>query len=116
MTSGKDYLHNCTNQSFSFVECSSCSHLYLNPRPKIENINQIYPNDYSTYERQFGKKGSFLTFVKDFILVNRFKKIEKYLPKNPRILDIGCGDGLFGIKKKISQIRTFGLDFKFGKD
>ncbi len=116
VTDGKDYLHNCTNQNFTFVQCLDCSHLYLNPRPKINQIDLIYPSDYSTYERQFGKKGTFLTFLKDFILVNRFKKIEKYLPKKPKILDIGCGDGAFllALRRKYPTSQLYGLDFKFG--
>ncbi len=116
IATGKDYLHECSLQEFTVVECSNCGHIYLNPRPKIEDIYKIYPEEYATYERHFGREGSILTKIKDIVLMTRFKRVVKYLPELPSILDIGCGDGAFllALRRHYPKASLSGLDFKFG--
>src|SRR5262249_5046890 len=46
---GFDYeLETCRNR-WHFVECDSCSHVRLDPRPAIESLGAIYPRHYYAY-------------------------------------------------------------------
>ena len=114
--SGKDYLHRTSDQDYRFCRCLSCGHLYLNPRPTINEIGRIYPADYATRARRFGRANSLLAKIKDRVLLGRFDVVADRLPKSMRLLDIGCGDGRFllALRRRFPEARLTGLDWTFG--
>lgn len=113
---GKDYLHQTSDQIFHFCRCLECGHLYLRPRPTIAEIGRIYPANYGTYTKRFGRSGSLFAGVKDRILTGRFDVVSAKLPASMRLLDIGCGDGRFllALRKRFPAAELTGLDWFFG--
>jgi len=43
---GPDYEFDTSRDVWQSVECTGCGHLFLNPRPTIDNAKTIYPSDY----------------------------------------------------------------------
>jgi SAM-dependent methyltransferase len=113
---GKDYLYQTSDQSYSFVRCQSCGHLYLNPRPTIKEICRLYPKEYATFARRFSGPRSVLAAIKDRVLMRRFESLSTMLPTEPRILDVGCGDARFlmTLRRRYPSAMLVGLDWWFG--
>jgi 2-polyprenyl-3-methyl-5-hydroxy-6-metoxy-1,4-benzoquinol methylase len=113
---GKDYLHETSDQDYTFCKCAGCGHIYLNPRPVIEEIGRIYPAQYATFTNRFGRADSLLARIKDRVLLSRFRTVEGLVPNPMRLLDVGCGDGgfLHAIRRKYPQAQLTGLDWHFG--
>jgi 2-polyprenyl-3-methyl-5-hydroxy-6-metoxy-1,4-benzoquinol methylase len=113
---GKDYLHRTSDQEYRFARCANCGHLYLNPRPTIEEIGRIYPAEYATFTKRFGHVGSLLARIKDGVLLQRFHALSAELPGTMRLLDVGCGDGRFllALRRRYPEAQLTGLDWNFG--
>jgi SAM-dependent methyltransferase len=100
---GIDFEYATCDNRFRFVRCPSCDHLYLNPRPRADDLGVIYPSNYYAYAES--SEG----------LVARLRrrwegaKVRQYAawvgPGPRRFLDIGCGNGRF-----LSLLRDFGPD------
>jgi 2-polyprenyl-3-methyl-5-hydroxy-6-metoxy-1,4-benzoquinol methylase len=114
--SGKDYLHNTSDQDYQFCRCLTCNHLYLNPRPTIKEIGRIYPSDYATFTKRFGRADTLLAKIKDRVLLGRFDALSAHLPRSMRLLDVGCGDGRFllALRRRFPEAKLTGLDWSFG--
>ena len=113
---GQDYLHATTYQKYSFVKCRKCQHIYLNPRPRIEEIAKLYPGSYSTYNPDNINRKSLFSKVKDTVLKNRLKLVLSHIPDSAVVLDIGCGDLslLKDFRKYDNKANLMGLDWNFG--
>ncbi|HEY8028089.1 MAG TPA: class I SAM-dependent methyltransferase [Gaiellaceae bacterium] len=92
---GFDYeLRTCRNH-WTFVRCSECGHLWLNPRPAVAELATIYPATYYAYTYRDSVNPVALR-AKDFLDQRKLSKIIGALPQMPQsFLDIGCGDGRF---------------------
>ena len=92
---GFDYeLLTCAN-SWRFVRCEACEHVWLNPRPAISTLPLIYPPTYYAYD--YEQKINPIA-VRGKQLLDKFKVrgILRHLLASPRrYLDIGCGSGRF---------------------
>jgi SAM-dependent methyltransferase len=115
IANGKDYLHKTSDQTYQFFECAECQHLYLNPRPKLEEISRLYPSDYVTFTEAFKGEQNFLAKIKDAVLVRRFKSLGETLPKDMKLLDVGCGDAQFllALRRQFPDAQLDGLDRHF---
>lgn len=93
---GYDHEYKTCKNKFFFKLCRKCDVLILDPRPKKNDLNIIYPSNYHSYiltkeEKKlfditfFRKKAAFSRFTNAY----NFKKLEK----KTKILDIGCGNG-----------------------
>ena len=56
---------------FKLVQCSECNLVYLNPRPKLECINLLYPDNYQPFKMKlkfliYLYKGRWLTTIFGF--------------------------------------------------
>ena len=121
-----------TGVTFDLVKCSQCGLVYINPQPTAEELGQYYvKGEYYSYgevlKEDQGKldlfsrikksfrEQIFLTYgshgnsclkkikmVLYFPLKRRFGGIPAF-KKNGKLLDIGCGDGLF-----IKQLKDVG--------
>jgi len=90
---GTDFEYATCSNRFRFVRCPRCDHLYLNPRPRPEDLGTIYPSNYYAYAEE--SEG----------IVARLRrrweggKVRQYRDwvgaGSRRILDIGCGNGRF---------------------
>ena len=119
-TVAKDLLHK-TPGDFRIVQCSNCGLVYLNPRPTVETIPFLYPEDYGPYQAFRRRKKRRLGRIHHLILSNFYnypgprstlqklvlwpfylrskwynKKI-KIIPYKGegKLLDVGCGNGAF---------------------
>jgi SAM-dependent methyltransferase len=92
---GFDYeLLTCSN-AWRFVACSSCGHVWLNPRPAASALSTIYPPTYYAYNYE-EEVGGIARRGKEALDRLKFRGLLKALDRPPRsYLDIGCGDGRF---------------------
>lgn len=93
---GKDYEYHTSDDEFNMVECTSCSNVYLNPRPVKDELSTIYPPNYYAYNYDSSINALALK-AKDFLDT---RKIHSWLshvsnPKTVRFLDVGCGNGRY---------------------
>lgn len=92
----RDYLFP-KDKEFQLVRCLNCGLVFLNPRPTIQEIHRYYPQEYylSSVEE--------LPYIK-LLQINQISLVERFKKKG-RLLDIGCGSGIF-----LSQMEKRGWD------
>lgn len=116
VASGYDYIYSGSSQISTAWSCTSCRHVYLNPRPVADEIAILYPNNYASFSGKFVKNTSLIARMKEYTMIRRIRKYLESLPqKKSRFLDIGCGDGqlLEAVKRLYPNIEVHGLDWKF---
>ena len=80
---------------FRFVRCSQCRHVYLNPRPRPDQLSLIYEGNYYAHA---AFQRSLLTRL--YLRRNRsffrsvFRALRPPAQGPTRVIDIGCGNGL----------------------
>lgn len=112
-----DYEYGNGIQKFLIVKCSSCDHIYLNPRPLLSEAYKIYNNYYTESSRQ-GLGSVALKAIKEFILYNRLKKLLAGLKQRAVVLEIGCGSGelLLVLARLRPDIRIYANDLSITDD
>jgi SAM-dependent methyltransferase len=115
VATGSDYLYKTVGQQLHYVQCKKCGHLYLNPRPTIDQIGNIYPKNYSSFSGKFSKNKSLIARLKDQVLLSRFNRLNIDKVKGLRVLDVGCGDGRFliSLRQHHPDFVLHGLDWNF---
>ena len=89
---GMDYEYQSSNQTFSALQCKTCSLVYLSPRPAMTEFERIYPSNYHAFN--FSEKGYGIVFkIRAWLESRRALSWCENIPRNARILDVGCGDG-----------------------
>jgi 2-polyprenyl-3-methyl-5-hydroxy-6-metoxy-1,4-benzoquinol methylase len=78
---------------FSIVRCNKCGLIFINPRPDYEELKRYYPEGYHSVVcenelTQEQRKNLNLIYNKRYKFLKKFKSAG-------RLLDVGCGDGLF---------------------
>jgi 2-polyprenyl-3-methyl-5-hydroxy-6-metoxy-1,4-benzoquinol methylase len=92
--SGYDYESLTSRNLWHFVSCSQCGHVWLNPRPAVEELSTIYPPTYYAYH--YDSMSSIAVQGKAFLDRLKMQFILKQLGRFPKsFLDIGCGNGRF---------------------
>ncbi|MGD1847181.1 MAG: class I SAM-dependent methyltransferase [Salibacteraceae bacterium] len=74
--------------------CKECSAVVLHPPPSIEEIMEL-PYDETYYGEGEKKFSPLIEAVLDYFRSSRARLLNKYLKGSGRILDIGCGNGIF---------------------
>lgn len=110
---GYDYeLETCRNP-WSFVQCDSCHHVWLNPRPSVEALSTIYPPTYYAYNYDEQVSGVAIR-AKQWLDRRRMATIVQTLGRPAQsFLDIGCGEGraLEAMHRAgVAKDRCFGLE------
>jgi len=92
---GFDYeLQTCSN-SWRFVKCTECNHVWLHPRPALKELSVIYPPTYYAYSFE-DQVNPIALFAKQVIDRRKIHSIVKALGRQlSSYLDIGCGSGRF---------------------
>lgn len=96
------------------TKCLNCSLIYVNPRPTIDELHNIYqveiePNQLSNPDPYYRNE-----------LINRVKFIKNIIPSG-KILDVGCSNGVFMEMLNSMGYKTVGIElsrsaYKFAKD
>ncbi len=89
---GKDYEYDPSSEIFSAMQCNTCGLVYLNPRPRVEEFEKIYPENYHAFdfsEKEFG----IVHKIRSWLEGKRLLVFCENVPDNGKILDVGCGDG-----------------------
>ena len=100
------------------VRCQCCGHLYVSPRPPIDEVIRIYDSNYFEnpafttidHDAYFGYRD----YLRDRENIQRrlrqvLREIERHEWKG-RLLDVGCGFGLFVEVARMSGWDAWGID------
>jgi SAM-dependent methyltransferase len=92
---GYDYeLGTCANR-WTFVRCTGCGHVWLNPRPAVAALETIYPPHYYAYNYR-DVVNPFALRAKERLDSIKLRGILRALGRTPAsVLDVGCGDGRY---------------------
>ncbi|MBT5471317.1 MAG: class I SAM-dependent methyltransferase [Nitrospina sp.] len=81
------------NQAYDVIECLSCQVWFTHPIPSTEELSKLYST--GNYRAKTGKRFiPILEKIIHFLTMRKRNRIKKYMAGG-RILDIGCGRGLF---------------------
>ncbi|MCY3771137.1 MAG: methyltransferase domain-containing protein [Gemmatimonadetes bacterium] len=115
---GFDYEYRTCDNMFRFVACSDCGHVYLSPRVRMEDIDRIYPRNYTARvtETQYPAFAPFRWLKLNVLDRGWNQKVITNLRAGSRVLDIGAGFG--GNLTYLAEIAPFPLklfanDLKF---
>jgi 2-polyprenyl-3-methyl-5-hydroxy-6-metoxy-1,4-benzoquinol methylase len=89
---GEDFEYGTSPDSFIVMRCRGCGLFYLNPRPHVNELSRIYPPTYHAFNFSCERFG-FVYMVRRRLEARRLMSWCRDLPKEARILDVGCGDG-----------------------
>lgn len=97
IASGRDFEYNTCSNTFTFKECGVCGLWYLTPRPRIGDLNIIYPYNYYAYDEKSQGKKTLTRFVWDRLEKGKINKLAKLIqePEGAHILELGCANGRF---------------------
>ena len=100
---GEDFEYRTSPDTFNAVQCRRCSLVYLNPRPSMDDLDQIYPPNYHAFQFSAAQFGLAYT-VRRRLEAYRLMSFCEGFAANARILDVGCGDGFhLGLLKEFGD-------------
>lgn len=120
----RDRLHGIAG-TFTYVRCTECGLVYMNPQAVPEDTEKLYPADYAPHSKKAKGIGSRITslynriskipvigyFPKQLMNVKVAGNIYRNLNKKSRILDVGCGSGAFlNSLKNDKGCEVYGVD------
>jgi SAM-dependent methyltransferase len=91
--------------SFKIVRCKRCGLIYLNPRPREEGLSEFYNDFFSTDEESVSQWSRLMKRVYE----ETKKNIEREYSSG-KLLDMGCGLGLFLKLWDPKKWEIFGID------
>lgn len=93
------------DQGWSICQCTSCKAFFLAPFPTEEQLRKSYDASY------YGKGDHKFVFSVeqfiDFFRKRKARKISRIIPRNAKVLDVGCGNGKF--LKHLSSLGAYEL-------
>jgi SAM-dependent methyltransferase len=104
---------------FQFVRCSQCELVYQNPLLSSDSREHLYETNEYWNHKQSGSDGknflnyySYLEESEKRIKTDelRIKWVTSRLPRGSRILDLGCGDGLYVDLLRKAGYEAHGMD------
>ncbi len=114
---GGDRLYGTTDKVFLVVECAGCRLIRLFPRPTPGELQHYYPESY-WYDPGGDTADKLAESWRRLVLRDHVRFVRKALegvpekgPEKGKVLDVGCGGGLFLREMNLAPERAFGLDF-----
>jgi SAM-dependent methyltransferase len=92
----RDRLYQTTTARFDVVRCTGCGTLRLDPPPATDELPRYYPRAY-WFSEDAGTGGWLAERYRRLVLRDHLRFVERALEAipAPRVLDVGCGGGLF---------------------
>lgn len=86
-----------SREQFTLVKCASCSFVFTNPRPSMEDSGRYYKSeDYISHTNSSkGILNKVYQFVRNRAIKSKMDLVESFSPRPKSILDYGCGTGEF---------------------
>lgn len=84
-----------SGQEFQLVKCSQCGLVYLTPRPAQHELDKYYPDNYDAYLLPEQRRSMIEQWHSRRALRLKLDYIERFLPEQGQLLDIGCATGSF---------------------
>lgn len=101
--------HDIRNKPYKVHQCNNCSTYFLCPSPTPEDLEWAYSDEY--YGNQTNKFDNDVEGIVDIFRRQRAKWVAKRLPKQAKILDVGCGNGRFlHFLSKINNLEGHGIE------
>ena len=92
---------------FPVVRCSGCGFVFLKPRPTAAALGSFYPDDY--YPLDEAPSGEAVAAANDLLkTVSAWVRAQQL--DRPRVLDVGCGVGLFLHLAQESGMQARGIE------
>ena len=98
--------------TINLIDCSSCEFIHAFPRPSEEELEQFYRDNFYNQDRKkdyFDKQRSQLDWW-NRVFDKRLLRMEKFLGRKGRLLDVGCGAGFFLSRAKAAGWEVIGLE------
>jgi SAM-dependent methyltransferase len=112
-TNCSDRLHGIPGR-FTYVRCTRCSLVFMNPRPTETAVANYYPPDYPPFHLEEMDEGGVLErLVLKHLVHCRFPTPPlgvNNTGRAPRILDIGCGAGAYLRRRALAGWEAWGLE------
>jgi SAM-dependent methyltransferase len=108
-----DRLYGTTSKVFAVVRCDGCGLLRLDPHPAPDELQNYYPKDY-WFSPGENAAGRLEETYRRLVLRDHVQFVETALRRSDpgvRLLDVGCGGGLFLGLMRERGFRVLGLDF-----
>ena len=86
-----------SNKKFQIVVCKSCDFKFTNPRPDQDEIGEYYKAE-SYISHSNTSKGLIAKIyhsVRKYTLKRKINLINRLYPQKGKLLDVGCGTGMF---------------------
>ena len=94
---GRDFEYNTCSNTFELRSCDNGDIIYLHPAPTQDALGIIYSPEFIPF--QFHKMGGVAKIGRDFLQYKKAMSVIKLLDRSGRhkikILDVGCGSGVF---------------------
>lgn len=89
--------HTVSQEKFQIVECMNCGFKFTNPRPNQEEIGKYYKAESYISHTNTTKSviAKIYHTVRKYTLKNKVDLINRLSPQKGKLLDVGCGTGMF---------------------
>ncbi len=103
--------------SFQVVSCDRCGFVYVNPRPTIESIKDLYAH---YHPDRIGEPELWRAYM-ERVFSAACGELAGMVPAGAKVLDVGCGHGFFVEEAARCGFKAIGIDFtestvSYGRD
>lgn len=86
-----------SQEKFSIQECKNCGFKFTNPRPDLTQIGEYYKAEsyISHTNTSKGLIAKLYHSVRKYTLKGKLNLINSLIPQKGKLLDVGCGTGMF---------------------
>jgi len=116
-----DRLYRTTDRKFELRECQACGAVFLWPIPNEAELAGFYPPGYwwqtDSASEPSGAWSGLLQTYRQLMVASHVRRIKRLTESSAatcnRLLDVGCGDGLFLASCQPLRLAAIGLDRSF---